>query len=483
LSELDPKTDVLFFRGGAVGALAPFALFLVGVAWLGLSGAPDERGFWPVLVAALALAMLLAVDRSTWAEAVVRGMSQPIVLLMILAWLLAGVLASLINASGFVGALVTVASELGVHGGGFAAASFLVCCLVSTATGTSLGTMILCAPLLYPAAAGLGADPVILMGAVIGGATFGDNISPVSDTTIASASTQGVDIGGVVRSRLKYAFPAAAVALVAYGLLGGGAGAVPAGQSPSGDLRALAMVVAPALVIVLLVAKRPLLEGLLTGILAAAGVGLALGLIRVDEIVYVDVEAFSARGLIIDGMERGIGISIFTILLSGLVAGIEGSGILARVVDGTSSRIRSARGAEAWMFSTTSAAVLLTTHSVVALLTVGGYARRIGERFGVGGYRRANVLDLTVCIYPFIVPYCIPTVLASSTTRSGLEVGLPHLGPLQIGLANFHSWALLLVTVLAIVTGYGRALGGDAADRDAGRGQRHPSEGSPIDLR
>ncbi len=92
---------------------------------------------------------------------------------------------------------------------GSRSSSFLICCLVSTATGTSLGTMILCAPLLYPAAAGLGTDPVILMGAVIGGATFGDNISPVSDTTIASASTQGADIGGVVRSRLKYAFPAA----------------------------------------------------------------------------------------------------------------------------------------------------------------------------------------------------------------------------------------------------------------------------------
>ena len=93
---------------------------------------------------------------------------------------------------------------------------------VLTATGTSLGTMILCAPLLYPAAAGLGTDPVILMGAVIGGATFGDNISPVSDTTIASASTQGADIGRVVRSRLKYAIPAALVAVVAYGVLGGG---------------------------------------------------------------------------------------------------------------------------------------------------------------------------------------------------------------------------------------------------------------------
>lgn len=445
------------FRGGATGALIPFALFLAGVAWLGLSGAPDERGFWPVLTAALAAAMLLARDRSKWADTVVRGMSQPIVLLMILAWLLAGVLASLINASGFVEALVWAARQLGVHGGGFAVASFLICCLVSTATGTSLGTLILCAPLLYPAASGLGTDPVILMGAVIGGATFGDNISPVSDTTIASASTQAADIGGVVRSRLKYAIPAAVLAVLAYGALGGGA-AGPGGELPStGGVRALAMVIAPGVVIALLIARRPLLEGLLTGVLVATAVGLALGLIGFEQIISIDAERYSAQGLIIAGMERGIGISIFTILLSGLVAGIEASGILGRIVDSTSTKISSPRGAEIWMFSTVSAAVVLTTHSVVALLTVGGYARRIGERFGLGKYRRANLLDLTVCIYPFILPYCIPTVLASSTTSSGAAVGLPHLAPLQIGLANFHSWALLLVTLLVIVTGFGRS--------------------------
>ena len=439
-------------------------LFLAGVAWLGLSGAPDERGFWPVLMAALALAMLLARDRSQWADTVIRGMSQPIVLLMILAWLLAGVLASLINASGFVGALVWAAQEIGVRGGGFAVAAFLICCLVSTATGTSLGTMILCAPLLYPAAAGLGTDPVILMGAVIGGATFGDNISPVSDTTIASASTQGADIGGVVRSRLKYAIPAALLAVVAYGVLGGG-GAVSSGElASSGNLRALAMAIAPAVVIALLIARRPLLEGLLTGILVAAGIGLALGLISVDQIISIDAASYSAQGLVIDGMERGIGISIFTILLSGLVAGIEASGILSRIVDVSSRRISTSRGAETWMFTTTSAAVVLTTHSVVALLTVGGYAKRIGERFGLGMYRRANILDLTVCIYPFILPYCIPTVLASSMTTSGAVAGLPHLAPLQIGLVNFHSWALLVVTVLAIATGYGRS--GDALNHD-----------------
>jgi Na+/H+ antiporter NhaC len=461
---MDQHPDVLRFRGGVFGALAPFALFLTGVAWLGLSGAPDERGFWPILTAALALAMLLAEDRAQWADTVVRGMSRPIVLLMILAWLLAGVLASLINASGFVDALVFAAQAGGVRGGGFAIVAFLICCLVSTATGTSLGTMILCAPLLYPAAAGLSTDPVILMGAIIGGATFGDNISPVSDTTIASASTQGADIGGVVRSRLKYALPAAALAMVAYGVLGGAASSSTAGLVATGSPRALVMAVAPAVVIALLIAQRPLLEGLLTGILVAAGLGLALGLVSIHQMIFIDVESFSAKGLIIDGMERGIGISIFTILLSGLVAGIEASGILGRIVDGTSSRIQTVRGAETWMFSTASAAVLLTTHSVVALLTVGGYAKQIGERFGLGMYRRANILDLTVCIYPFIVPYCIPTVLASSTTSSGIAAGLPHLSPLQIGLVNFHSWALLLVTVVAIVTGYGRSV--ESADSD-----------------
>ena len=63
---------------------------------------------------------------------------------------------------------------------------------------------------------------------------------------------------------------------------------------------------------------------------------------------------------------------------------------------------------------------------------------------------------MTVCIWPFLVPYCIPTVLAASTTSTGLAVGLPGLSPLQIGLANFHSWALLGMTLFAIWTGYGR---------------------------
>jgi Na+/H+ antiporter NhaC len=155
-------------------------------------------------------------------------------------------------------------------------------------------------------------------------------------------------------------------------------------------------------------------------------------------------------------MERGIGVSVFTLLLMGLVAGLEASGIVARLVDATSGRASTARGVELWIFATASLAVLLTTHSVVALLAVGRFAQQAGVRFGIGPYRRANILDMTVCTYPFIVGYCIPTVLAASLTTTGAEAGLPHLSPLEIGLVNFHSWALLAMTLFAIVTGYGR---------------------------
>ena len=88
-------TKPLSFLGGTAGALAPFGLFIAGVSWLALQGAPDERGFWPVLVAALTLGLVLARDRTLYCEKVISGMSQPIVMIMVTAWLLAGVLGNL----------------------------------------------------------------------------------------------------------------------------------------------------------------------------------------------------------------------------------------------------------------------------------------------------------------------------------------------------------------------------------------------------
>ena len=140
-----PETQThaeLEFYGGSIGALAPFLLFLAGVGWLGLSGAPDETGFWPILLTALALGLFLAKDRGRYSDAIIDGMSRRLVMLMVLAWILAGVLGVLLRDSGLVQSLVWAAGASGVSGGGYVASAFLVCAVFSTATGTSLGTIL-----------------------------------------------------------------------------------------------------------------------------------------------------------------------------------------------------------------------------------------------------------------------------------------------------------------------------------------------------
>lgn len=453
-------------RLGLAGALAPFALFLCGAAWLGLQGAPDEKGFWPVLLAALALGLLLARDRGAYSEAVLAGMARPIVALMILAWLLAGALAAVLGAAGLVEGLAHLARAVGLSGGAYAAAASLACGMVSMATGTSFGTILVCGPLLYPAGAGLGADPALLMGAILAGATFGDSLSPISDTTIASAATQGADIGGVVRARLKYALPAAGAAVAGYAALGGAPGAAAGGALAATRADGLPMLAVPALVIALLLLRRHLLEGLMAGLAGAIVLSLALGLLAPAQLFHVDPERYGARGLIVLGMERGVGVSVFTLLLIGLVETVLRSGALDRLVAGARASAGSPRGAEAWIFAVLSGAVLLTTHSVVAILAVGEFARQTGERAGLSAYRRANLLDLTACTYPFLLPYFLPTILASGASAAGVEFGLPRLGPAAIGLRNLYSWALLAVLAAAIGGGYGR--GERAAGESAG---------------
>ncbi len=445
----------LVFRGGTLGALAPFVVFLAGVGWLGLSGAPDETGFWPVLLAAIAVGLVLARDRSRYSDAIIDGMSRRLVMLMVLAWILAGVLGVLLRDSGLVQALVWVADAAGVRGGVYVAVSFLVCAIFSTATGTSLGTILVCAPLLYPAAAGAAADPAFTIGAILAGATFGDNVSPISDTTIASATTQEADLGGVVRSRLRYALPAAAVALAGFALFGaaGGSGAGPA-LPVEPDPLGLAMLTIPLLVLALLVRGRHLVEGLLTGIVSAAALGLALGRFGPADLIGIDRDGFIATGILLEGMERAVGVSVFTILLMGLVGAVEASGLLDRLIRRIRDRATTASHAEWWIFGSVSAATALTTHSGVAILTVGPLARDVGETAGVGAYRRANILDVAVCTYPFLLPFFIPTILAAAMT-AGVP-GMPRVSPWEAGAHNVHSWGLWLVLVGAIATGWGR---------------------------
>lgn len=446
------------FYGGVIGALFPFLVFIIGVVTIALSGAPDERGFWPVLILALSLGLLIAKDKNAYCLSVIEGMSQQIVMIMITAWMLASMVGVLLSVTGFVEALTWTASQLDLSGTAFIVASLLICGLVSLSTGSSFGTILICGPILYPAGGLLGAHLPTLAGAIIGGATFGDCIAPISDTTIASALSQHAEIGATVRSRLKYVIPASLVALVLYGVSASQGGQVLVGDGPdvSGDPAGLPMLIVPVVIIYLFLKGKHLLYGLLVGVMVGVVTGLALGLLPVSEVLSLDLEHFTAKSFVIDGINRAVGISFFTILLMGLVATLQASGLLNQLVDYATHRSKTIRHAEGWISGTVGAAVLLTTHSIVAILTVGEFTRQTGEQMGIHRNRRANLLSLWVCVFPFLLPYFIPVILTANATLSGEAYGIATVPPLQVGLYNFFSWALLLMVLIAVLSGFGR---------------------------
>ena len=453
----------LEYYGGLAGACLPFVFFLGSVITVALSGAPDERGFWPILVGALGIGLLVARNREAYCNTVVDGMAKPIVMIMILAWLLASALGVLMGRTGFVEALIWVAGRAHVGGTGFTLVSFLVCCTVSTATGTSFGTILLCGPLLYPVGGLLGAHPATLAGAILGGATFGDSISPISDTSIASAFSQQADIAGTVRSRLKYVVPAAGASFFLFALSSVVQGTnAPSGQATqNGDPRGLPMAIVPVVVIWLLLSKRHLLHGLLAGLGTGVGIALVTGLLPISQVISLDAKHFTATSFIIDGINRGLGISIFTVFLMGLVAALEASGVVDSVIRLSERRVHGVRAAEAWIVGLVSLVVLLVCHSIVAILTVGEFAMQTGRRFGIHRYRRANLLDLTVMTFPFILPYFIPVLLTSGTTAAGAQYGVPTVPAWQVGLHNFQAFTMGAAVLIAVVTGFGRRFAAD----------------------
>ena len=179
----------------------------------------------------LVIGSLFARKSSAYWDAVVKGMSSEMMNTLALILFIVGMFGKMMTRAGVAEGFVWLGDLMGLHGGLFTAFSFIVACIMSTATGTSIGTLFSAFPILYPSGILLGADPVLLAGAILGGAIFGDNVAPVSDTTIASASSQTykyrkgcADIGGVVATRMKYALVAAAFALICFAVFGGAEG-------------------------------------------------------------------------------------------------------------------------------------------------------------------------------------------------------------------------------------------------------------------
>lgn len=446
------KEETMTYYGGLTGAMLPFFLFISGVIYLGLSGAPDERGFWPILIASICLSMFLAKDKEKFSRIFLSGMSEPLVMVMISAWILASSIGVLMAETGFVDALAWLAGQMQLSGAGFTVLSFLLCCFISLSTGSSFATILIGGPILYPAGGMLGSELPVLAGAILAGATFGDFFAPISDTTLASALSQDAPVGATVRSRLKYILPVAIGCIPLY-YLTGGTGEFAAAGTPGllqGTSKGLLMLLIPILIIGLFLSGKNLLQGLLTGLSIGIIWALAWGLLPASRILSVDLEHYTANSILIDGINRAVGISFFTILLMGLIATLRSSGLIDRLVRYAAHRSKSARQAAYWISGITAAAVLLTTHSIVAILMTADFSKKTGMKAGLSPIHRANLMSLVVCIFPFLFPYFIPVLLMANTTASGAELGIPRVTPLETGLHNYISWGLAISTLIGL---------------------------------
>lgn len=448
----------LEFHGALIGALIPFIIFIFGVIFIALSGAPDEKGFWPVLILAIGSGLILAKDKTAFSEVIITGMSQKIVMIMIMAWMLASIIGILMTLTGFVDALIWISDQLNFNSKGFVVTTFIICCIVSLSTGSSFATILICSPLLYPTGGVLGAHLPSLAGAIIGGAAFGDFIAPISDTTIASALSQKAKIGETVRSRIKYVIPALILALFGYSITATilNKDVITSETILSGKPEGLLMLAVPILIIFLFLKGKHLLHGLLFGLLFGTVLGIISGLLSLEELISLDLENFAAKSFIIDGINRAVGLSIFTMLLMGLVATLKASGIMTKLVDFATLHVKTKKHAEGWITGVMSIAVILTTHSIVAILMVSDFSNKTGKKLVVSKIRRANLLSLIACVFPFLLPYFIPVILMANMTSSGEEFGIAQVSPLEVGLYNFMSWGLLVVVLLSVFFGFGK---------------------------
>lgn len=212
---MNRKVQRIEFRFGKVGNLAPLMAAAAMILWAALSQS-NVNGYVLAFFAALVTGVIFAKDEKAYGEALVHGLSKPMFAVIVLAVILAAVSGKLISASGAVQTIAAYVVAAGFTGKLFVAASFLITCLLAFATGTSVGTYFVVIPILFPVGVMAGAAPDFMIGAIVSGAAFGDNLGPISDTTIASSATQHADLGTVVKTRTRYSLPAAAGALILF---------------------------------------------------------------------------------------------------------------------------------------------------------------------------------------------------------------------------------------------------------------------------
>ncbi|MCM1121634.1 MAG: hypothetical protein NC416_03535 [Eubacterium sp.] len=451
---MNQKAQRIEYRLGKAGRLMPLIAAGAMILWAAFSQS-NVNGYVLAFFAALITGVIFTKDEKAYGEALVYGLSKPMFAVIVLAVILAAVSGKLISASGAVQTIAVYVVAAGFTGKLFVAATFLITCLLAFATGTSVGTYFVVIPILFPVGVMAGAAPEFMIGAIVSGAAFGDNLGPISDTTIASSATQHAELGTVVKTRMRYSLPAAAGALILFLLFSkttdcdealGGAGG-------TANPLSLIMLVVPVVIIALCMMRKHLITALSWGILAGIAAGLVSGIYTVGDLIAFP-GGFSVSGAIIEAITGTVGTVAMLIGVFSLLGVLECSGFFEDVGAVLTRLAKKERSTEATIVLSVGILSMVTGVISVAIVALGDLINEIGEKAGVNKYRRANLMDCTGCVFCFLAPWTVHCVIPAQLTApfgEGYAVA-----PGSVPFVNYYSICMLVMLLLAVTVGYGR---------------------------
>ena len=408
-------------------ALSPLAVFIV----LYLVTSIIARDFYkvPITVAFMAASMYAVIISGgiplrKRIDIYSKGAATGQMMLMIWIFILAGAFAHTAKTMGAIDATVNFALTL-LPGNLLLAGLFLAACCISISVGTSVGTIVALTPIAAGIAEQTDTSIALMTAVVVGGSFFGDNLSFISDTTIVATSTQGCKLSDKFRVNSFIVIPAAIVILFVYVFMGTGI------ESPQDIPDVAFMKVVPYLVVLATaIFGMNVMAVLSLGIIMTGIIGIADG----------SFDVFGWFGAMGDGI-KGMGeLIIITMMAGGLLEIIKHNGGIDFIINRLTRHISSKRGAELAVAGLVSFVNLCTDNNTVAIITVGGIAKQIGDRFGVDNRKCASILDTFSCTMQGIIPYGAQLLMAAGLAQLNPISILPYLYyPLAIGLAALLS--------------------------------------------
>ena len=358
-----------------------------------------------------------------------RGAATEQMMLMIWIFVLAGAFAHSAKQMGSIDATVNLALSL-LPPQMIFAGMFLAACFISLSIGTSVGTIAALTPIAVGLAQETGADLAMMTAIIVGGSFFGDNLSFISDTTIMATQTQGCRLSDKFRVNAFIVMPAALVILVVYYFLG--QDTIAPQQIPAVEW---VKVIPYLTVLVTAICGMNVMAVLTIGIVLCGIIGMFTGAFDI-------YGWFGAMG---DGILSMGELIIVTMMAGGMLELIKQQGGIDFIINLLTRRVNSKRGAELSIATLVSLVDVCTANNTVAILTVGGIAKQIGDRFGVDNKKCASILDTFSCTVQGMIPYGAQILIAA---------GLASVNPVAILPYLYYPFALGIVAILSILFRY-----------------------------